>query len=464
MVIADQRYEDRPLPFDHAAEAAVLGGLLIDGDALLRLSPLVEPQDFHRARHQYIYEAALSIWGRQEAIDQITLARELAQRNRLDAVGGLPYLGELVANTPTSVNVEYYASIVADTAAKRRLIDAGNRIAGLAFDDREPAAEVARQATDVLFQAMPAEGGHRGFRHISGAYDAYLQGDDSPLADTSGRPIPTGLHNLDDIGTGFRPSDLVILGARPAVGKSSLSLNVCLYAAQQGYVCGIYSLEMSIEQIAARILSAETGISSHRLASGLYTEAEENLIADQVGYLSGLPIYVDDTPAQNMAQMHSKAQRLQMRHGLDFLVVDYLQLIQPPAGYRPGNTNLAQQVSEISRGLKTLARDLHIPVLCCSQLSRAPETRANHRPLLSDLRESGSIEQDADIVLFLYRVDQYQTEDEWSRLYPGQPYPRNVTEVIVAKHRHGPIGSASLYFRDTTMRFYQEQTTPPLTI
>lgn len=448
------------LPYDHQAEAAVIGALLIDPDALHRVIGVIRPDDFHRARNQYCFAACLAVFGRQEAIDQVTVARELAQRNRLEAVGGLPYLGQLVADTPTSVNADYYAGIVADTAAKRRVIDAGHRIADLGLSDSDEAGEIMRQAVDILFN-LRAPTTERGFRHIATAYDRFLQTDlltDQP--DNGAASIPTGLTELDEIITGLHPSDLIILGARPGFGKSSLALNLCVQAAKYGQVSAVYSLEMSVEQIALRILSAETGISSRNIRTGLYSEQDEHRIVECIGYLSGLPIYVDDTPVQTTAEMHAKAQRLQMEHGLGFLAVDYLQLIQPPAGHRPGGANLTQQTTEISRALKALARDLHIPILTCSQLSRSPESRPNHRPQLSDLRESGAIEQDADVVLFLYRPDRYHTEAEWVQIHPGQPYPRNLAEVIVAKHRHGPTGSASLYFRESTMRFYRNGTAP----
>lgn len=449
------RQNEYQAPHDYEAEAAVLGSLLIDGDALHRVLSIIKPEDFYRARNRYCFAACIAASGRQEAVDQITVARELSRQDLLETVGGTAYLGHLIANTPTSVNVEYYAGIVADTAAKRRIIAAGDKIAGLGYADAEDAGETLRQAVDILFSLQPGQT-QRGFRHISEAYDRFLQGDDIGPAADAARAIPTGLAELDDIITGLNPSDLIILGARPGFGKSSLALNICVAAAKKDCTAAVYSLEMSIEQVAARILAAETGIDSRRLSSGLYSEAEEHRIVECIGYLSGLPIYVDDTPMQTVAQMHAKAQRLQMEHGLELLTVDYLQLIQSPSGGRPGAVNLAQQTSEISRALKGLARDLHIPVLTCSQLNRAPEIRANHRPQLADLRESGSIEQDADLVMLLYRPDRYHTEAEWAQAYPGQPYPRSITEVIVAKHRHGPTGSANLYFRESTMRFYRD--------
>ena len=450
MVVA--QYGERQLPYDHDAEAAVLGGLLIDGDALHRVLPVIKPEDFHRARNQYCFAACLAVFGRQEAIDQITVARELAQRDRLESVGGLPYLGQLIANTPTSVNVEYYAGIVADTAAKRRLIDAGNRIADLGFEDTDDADETMRRAVEVLFQVQPTNT-DRGFVPLSSVFDVYLQGDVADPTLTELPPLQSGYGDLDSLLGGMQRSDLLIVGARPGLGKSSLALNICVNAAKDGAVCGIFSLEMSRDQIAMRVLASESGVDSHRLRLGLYTQQEEDTVINAVGVLSGLPIFIDDTPFQSVMEMRSKVQRLKLEHGLDFIVVDYLQLIQGAGSRRGYGENRVQEISEISRSLKGMARDLQAPVFTCSQLSRVVENRPGHRPQLSDLRDSGSIEQDADIVMFIYREDKNFTEEEWEQHAPGRPYPRNIAELIVAKHRHGPTGSLHLYFRDTLMRF-----------
>ena len=453
MVIS--QYTELTPPYDHEAEAAVIGALLIDDTALAEIASNLRAEDFHRARNQYVYEAILTLRQRLEAIDQITVARELAVHNRLDAVGGLPYLGQLVAQTPTSVNADHYAAIVADTAAKRRLIDAGHRIAQLAFaDDRD--ADAIRDEAVAILTGLRANAPRRGFRPLSEAYDTLLADQGADAENTAAEPALTGLHSLDGLTGGLAPSDLIILGARPGFGKSSLALNALTHAAGQGRVCGIFSLEMNFQQVAERILAADTGIPSRRIRHGIYSDAEADRVVDSIGRLSGLPVYIDDTPAQTAAQMLSKSRQLQLEHGLDLLAVDYLQLMAPPAGARQGGLNQVQAVSHNSQALKTLARDLHIPVICCSQLSRAPESRPNHRPMLADLRDSGSIEQDADLVLFLYRLDKYQTPDEWAQTNPGHPYPKGETEVIVAKHRHGPTGTAHLYFDESTTAFYHD--------
>ena len=269
----------------------------------------------------------------------------------------------------------------------------------------------------------------------------------SSLIGANVKPLQSGYQDLDSLLGGMQRGNLIVLGAQTGLGKSSLALNICANAAKSGQTCGIFSLEMSREQVVMRMLVAESGVDSHRLRLGLLSETEQNAISDAVGLLSGLPIYIDDSPFQMTMEMPSKAQFLQLEHGLDFLVVDCLQLI------RSHSENRAQEISEISRSLKGMARDLNVPVLACSRLSRAVENRPGHRPQLSDLRDSGSIEQDADVVIFLFREDRVFTEEEWEQHAPGQPYPRNLVEMIVAKHRHGPTGSFHLYFRDSLMRF-----------
>ena len=450
MVVA--QYNERVLPYDLNAEAAVLGALLIDGDAIRRVSLILSPQDFHRSRNNLCYEACLSLVATGEDIDQVTVARQLQRQGRLEAVGGMAYLAQLIAATPTSVNVEHYAGIVADTASKRRTIDAGNRIAELGFEDEDSADAVIQKAVDVVHGLQGAQA-NRGFRHIRTDYDHYLQGDAFLDTPSQGNSVATGYPGLDRILNDLQPSDLLVLGARPAMGKTSLALNVARNAAEAGHVVAIASLEMSREQVAMRLLAEASGVGGHRLKSGLFTVAEEEQVIQAIGNLSQLPIYLDDTPAPPITSIRANAQILQLEHGLDLLIVDYLQLARPDRPSR--NDNPVQRMTEISREAKAMARTLSIPVLACSQLSRAVEHRNSHRPQLSDLRESGSIEQDADVVMLLYREDAYVSEEEWGRGNPGQPYPHNVAELNVAKHRHGPTGQVRLYFQEEITRFHE---------
>ena len=445
-------YAEKLLPHDIEAEEAVVGSLLIDGDCFLRISSLIKPQDFYRERNQVCFAAASALFERNEVIDQVTLARELDRINQLDAVGGMAYLSHLVSVTPTSAHSEHYAHLVARTSTMRTLIDAASRISAMGYEDTADVDVTLRQAEDILFSVRSGQV-ERGFIPLRQIYDQYLE-DRATIVDPDldgGPPLVTGYNDIDELLGGLQRSDLIILGARPAMGKSSLMLNVSLSAAQSGATVGVFSLEMSREQLALRILASDAEIDSHRLRLGLYTEAEEQRIIDSIGRLSELPVYIDDTPLQAMAEMRSKSRRLSLERGLDLLVVDYLQLIQGRGGR--GGENRVQEISEISRSLKGMARDLNISLITCSQLSRVVENRPGHRPQLSDLRDSGSIEQDADVVMFIHREDIYYTEEEWEQQFPSRQYPRNLAEIIVAKHRNGPTGSVSLYFRDNLVRF-----------
>ena len=445
-------YAEQLLPHDIEAEEALVGALLIDGDSFLRVSHLIKPEDFYRERNRICYASCSDLFQRSEAIDQVTLARELARTNQFDAVGGMAYLSHLISITPTSAHAEYYANLITRTATMRRLIDAASRISALGYQDTDDVEATLRQAEDTLFQVRTANT-ERGFVPLKQVYDRFLA-ERADLAESAldTGPILTGFNDLDELLGGMQRSDMIILGARPGLGKSALAVNTCLNAARNGITSGIFSLEMSREQLALRILAADASVDAHRLRLGLYTEAEEQRIIDSIGTLSDMPVYIDDTPFQGMMEMRSKARRLSLEHGLDLLVVDYLQLVQGNNRGR-GGENRVMEISEISRSIKGMARDLNVPILTCSQLSRVVEGRPGHRPQLSDLRDSGSIEQDADIVLFIYREDAYYTEEEWEQHFPGRPYPRNIAELILAKHRHGPTGSVRLRFRDHLVRF-----------
>ncbi len=444
-------YAEKLLPHDLEAEEAVVGSLLIDGDSFVRISSLIKPEDFYRERNQLCYAACRSLFERNEAIDQVTLARELSRTNQLESAGGMAYLSHLVSVTPTSAHSEHYAQLVARTSTMRTLIDAASRISVIGYDDTDDVDATLRQAEDILFGVRTGQP-QRGFLPLRQIYDQYLE-ERAAIADpllASDTPMLTGYNDLDELLGGMQRSDMVVLGARPAMGKSTLAINVAINAAQDGANVGVFSLEMSREQLALRILAADAQIDSHRLRLGLVTEADEQRITDSIGRLSELPMYIDDTPFQGMVEMRSKARRLSLEHGLDLLIVDYLQLIE---GRGKGGDNRVQEVSEISRSLKGMARDLNICVLTCSQLSRGVTNRTSHRPMLSDLRDSGSIEQDADVVMFIHREDMYYTEEEWEQHSPGRQYPKNIAEIIVAKHRNGPTDDINLYFRDNLLRF-----------
>ena len=445
-------YAEKLLPHDIEAEEAVLGSVLIDGECLTRLAPLLKGGDFYRERNQLCFDAAMSLFQRDQAVDQVTLAGELQRTEKLDLVGGMAYLSHLVSITPTSVHAEDYAQAVSRTSNMRRLIDAGARITALGYNDTDDMDATMREAEEAVF-AVRGASQTRGFVPLREIYDQYLQdqADAASSLEPSGMPIMTGFPDLDEYLGGLQRADMIILGARPSMGKSSLALNMAVNAAKTGQTCGIFSLEMTREQLAMRVLSSEANIDSHRLRLGLYTHNEESRIIDAIGLLSDLPVFIDDTPYQGMVEMRGKARRLALEKGLDLLVVDYLQLVQGKQMW--GQSNRVQETTEISRELKGLAGDLKVALIACSQLNRMVENRPNNRPRLSDLRDSGSIEQDADVVMFIHREDVYVTEEEWNQVRPGQEYPRNIAEIIIAKHRKGPTGSIRLEFIDNLVRF-----------
>ena len=445
-------YAEKLLPHDVEAEEAIIGAMLIDGDSFLRVSSMIKGSDFYREKNATCFKSCEELFRRSEAIDQVTLARELARTNELESVGGMAYLSHLISITPTSANAEHYAHLIARTSTMRRLIGAASQISAIGYDDTDDVEATLRRAEDMLFQVRSGQS-ERGFVPLRQVYDQFLE-DRAAIADPSqsSAPVMTSFTDLDELLGGLQRSDLLILGARPGIGKSTLALNITINAARNGAIAGVFSLEMSREQLALRILSADAGVDAHRLRLGLYTDAEEQRIIDSIGQLSELSVYLDDTPFQGMVEMRSKSRRLSQEHGLDLLVVDYLQLIQGSSRNR-GGENRVQEIGEITRSLKGMARDLDIPIITCSQLSRVVENRQGHRPQLSDLRDSGSIEQDADIVMFIHREDVYSTEEEWAQQNPGRPFPHNIAEIIVAKHRHGPTDSVKLRFQGNLVRF-----------
>lgn len=444
-------YQERLQPHDLDAEEAVIGSLLVDGESLLKILHILKPADFYSERNSFCFAASLALFERREGINQVTLMSELSLKERLDLVGGASYLSHLVSIVPTSIHIEHYARIVARCATMRRLISAASEIAALGYDGTANEEASLSEAENVLFRVRTGKASGE-FVPLRDVLDQYLE-DSAAIHEPSssiGAPVMTGFDTLDDLLGGLQASDLLILAARPSVGKSTLAVNVAMNAARAGSAIGIFSLEMSREQLAMRILAAECGVDTHRLRLRLYTEAEEQRIIDAVGALSDLSLYLDDTPLQGMMELRSKARRLHMEHNMGLLVVDYMQLIQGESR----TSNRVQEMSEISRSLKGIARDLNVPVLAVSQLSRAVEMRPSHRPQLSDLRDSGSIEQDADVVMFIYREDLYTTEEEWLQRFPaGPPYPRHIAEISVAKHRHGPTDTIKLLFRDHLSKF-----------
>jgi len=439
MVIAAPGVIERLPPHNLEAEQSVLGSLLIDRDAIIRVASFLKPEDFYLSANGLIYGAILDLYNRREPTDMITLSDELTRRAQYDQAGGLAYLSSLLSAVPTAVHVEYYARIVERTATLRRLIDAGTQVVDIGFRegiDTEEALDAAERAIFDVSQRRQTKDWTSMGEVLDKFFDQidYLQ---QHRGDVVG--VATGYSDMDQMTGGLQRSDLIILAARPSMGKTSLALGMAYGAAVvHKRTVGIFSLEMSAEQLVQRILSMETGVDSHRLRLGQIDDNEWDRISRAFGRLSEAPIYVDDSSSSSILDVRSKARRLQAEQGLDLIIVDYLQLM---SGRRTDNR--VQEISEISRGLKGLARELNVPVVALSQLSRAVESRSDHRPMLSDLRESGSIEQDADIVMFIYREDKYEEESE----------KKGIAEIIIAKHRNGPVGSVNLRFFDRTARF-----------
>ena len=451
-------YAERLPPHDLNAEESVIGSILIDDESLPRITSFLKPTDFYSEKPRWCFDAFLSLFNRSEAINQVTVAHELSLNDRLEGVGGASYLSQLVLTVPTSVHIEHYARIVQRDSIMRQLIRVSGDIATIGYEGAADTDSALSKAEQLLFR-IRSGGGARDFTHIREVLDDYME-DSAAINGPDARhlaPVLSGFPDIDKLlGGGLQRSDVVILAARPSLGKSTLAFNLARNAAGNGSTVGIFSLEMSREQIGVRLLSSEANVDSYRIRLGLISEAEERSLLDAIGTLSETPIFIDDTPIQTIVEMRGKARRLQAERGLDLLIVDYLQLISGTGGRMD---NRVQEMGEISRSLKGLARDLDIPILACSQLSRAIEQRPSHRPMLSDLRESGSIEQDADVVAFIHREDVYITREEWEKKNPHSPYPQNIAELIISKHRNGPVGTVPLFFRNDLVRFESLEST-----
>ena len=435
---------DRLPPQSLEAEQSVLGAILIDRDAIVEIAEFLRPADFYRQANGKIFEAVLELFERREPIDIVTVSEALERSTELEGIGGRAYLSSLSNSTPTAVHAVQYARIVERKAVLRNLIGAAGRIAGIGYEDSPEIQESIDRAEAELF-AVSQKRVDSGFQKLDSllhqAYDRldYLH---AHRGEISG--VRTGFIDLDGLTTGLQKSDLVILAARPSVGKTSFALNIAEHAAvKEKKSVGVFSLEMSKEQLVLRLLSSVANIDSQRLRSGFLEELDFARIAPAMNALSEAPLYIDDTPSISTMELRTKARRLHAEAGLDLVIVDYLQLMQASTTNR--DSNRVQEVSEISRGLKALARELSVPVIALSQLSRQPEMRNENEPRLSDLRESGAIEQDADLVMFLYREKERPADDAES---DGE-----VIHLKLAKHRNGPTGGIQLWFKKSQTRF-----------
>jgi replicative DNA helicase len=440
-------------PSDSDAEEAVIGSLLIDGTAIFQIADFLQPADFYIEQNQWLYEACIALYQRDEAINQITLAQELSRRGRLEACGGAARLSYLISVCPTALDIEHYARIVYRLSVMRQMISAGDRIAAIGYEAGPDVEDSLAKAEGILFKLRRGQG-TGDLTHIRQVLDKYFEVT-PPTSEERPERLPyvrSGFVGLDEFLGGFQRADLVIIAGRPSMGKTSLALNIARNAAVEHRACvALFSVEMARDSLVLRLLSSESGVNSRRVRFGEHTEDEERRVMEATGVLSEAPIYVDDTPLLRMAEMRSKALRLNYERGIDMVIIDYLQLMQ---GEGLRGENRVQEITYISRSLKALARELNAPVLAVSQLSRAVEWRSSHEPQLSDLRESGSIEQDADVVLFIYRDEYYyKSEEEWIAAHPDREYPREEADVIIAKHRNGPTGRVKLRFRQNLARF-----------
>lgn len=430
-------------PQNIEAEASLLGALLLDAEAIVKVADMVRPEDFYEQRHQHTFQAIRSLYDKHSPIDVLTLSDELRSTGFLDMVGGPSYLTELTNFVPTAAHAEQYAQIVAQKATRRRLIKVSQDISNLGYDENESLQSLIESAEARLFEVSQTHVKQDITSLETILSDSFERLDELHKDKGKIRGVPTGFRDLDNILAGLQRSDLFILAARPSMGKTALALNLAHNVAVKAELpVLIFSLEMSKEQLVDRMLSMESGVDAWALRTGNLSDSDFEKIGHAMGALSEAQIYIDDTPGITVSEMRTKARREAHQRQLGLIVVDYLQLMSGGTRFG-GDSNRVQEISEISRGLKGIARELNVPLLSLSQLSRSVESRSPQIPQLSDLRESGSIEQDADVVAFIYREDYYNPDTD----------RRNITDVFIRKHRNGPTGGVELYFEKEKQRF-----------
>jgi len=439
-VAAETSALERALPHSMEAERTVLGAILIENEGFHNAAEILTERDFYRDAHRRIFQRMASLSARGDAIDLVTLREELIRSGDLEPIGGVAYLSSLLEGVPRATNVPYYSRIVKDKAVLRNLIAAANRISQSCFGEVEETQAVLDEAERTIFEI--AEGAIRsGFQPVSEIIKkTFKQIDELSEKKELVTGVATGFVEFDEITSGLQRSDLIIVAARPAMGKTSFCMNIAQHVGlRTGGCVGVFSLEMSKEQLVLRMLCGEARVDMHKLRSGFLSERDWAKLVQGVSDLSQAKVYIDDSPGIAVMEMRAKARRLKLEAGLDLLVVDYLQLMQGRGRFE----NRTQEIGSISRALKGLAKELDIPIVALSQLSRAPETRGGHKPQLSDLRESGALEQDADVVVFIYREEEYnQTPDN-----------RGIAELIIGKQRNGPTGTIKMAFIKEYTRF-----------
>ncbi len=429
-------------PQNIEAEESIISAILIDNNTLLDVIEILAPQDFYRTAHQKIYAAITDLFDKAEPIDLVTLANKLKENGKLEQIGGAGYLARLVDTVPLAVNAQHYAKIVHDKASLRRLIEKANAIVKRCFEERGDADDVIDYAETAVFEISEKKA-RQSFYPLS----KIILGNIETLEENQGNRslvtgVPTGFSHLDNLTSGFQNSDLIILAARPSMGKTALALNIARNAAVDAHIpVAVFSLEMSKEQLSLRMLCAEARIDSSRLRGGFFSMEDWHRLTDAAGILSESSIYIDDSPSLTAMEIRAKARRLKMDKNIGLIIIDYLQLMQGRASAERRDL----EISEISRALKALAKELELPVLALSQLNRMLEQRTDKRPRLSDLRESGALEQDADVVAFIYRDEVYNKEED----NPN----RGTAEILLSKQRNGPTGDVFLTFLNSYTRF-----------
>jgi len=431
-------------PQNIEAEQSVLGALMLDKEAIIKIADTLIPDDFYRGIHTNIYQAMLDLFEKNEPIDLLSLTNSLEQRNQLEEIGGSTYLTSLVNSVPTAAHITHYAKIIKNKKVLRDLIDSSTQISQLSFQEPEDVEGLVDEAEQKIFSISQKSIGQK-FVHIKENLEgAFERIDKLHRGDDVTRGIPTGFIDLDNHLSGLQKSDMIVLAARPSLGKTSLALDFARHMAiKNKFPVAIFSIEMSREQLVDRLICSQAEVDSWRMRTGrLSGEGPDNdfqRIQQAMDELSTAPLYIDDTPSPTVMQMRTMARRLQAERNLGLIIIDYLQLIQPRSSFE----SPVQQMTEISRNLKALARELELPILALSQLNRAVESRSPAIPKLSDLRESGAIEQDADVVLFIYREDKDKPN----------PEKRNIAEIHIAKHRNGPTGKIELFFNESQISF-----------
>ncbi len=433
---------DRIPPQNLEAEQAVLGGMLIEREAISKVAEFLQAQDFYREAHRLIYSAMQDLFNKNEPVDLVTVTEYLRKSDKLENAGGIAYITSLANSVPTAANIIYHGKIVEEKSLLRQLINSATNIAGMGYEASEEVANILDKAEKMILEVSGRKIGGDFTPIKSIIFDAFGKIEQLYASKGGITGLASGFKDLDRLTSGLQASDLILIAARPSMGKTAFTLNIASHVAiREKQAVAFFSLEMSKEQLVQRMLCAEASIDSQRLRIGELEDRDWSKLISAADRLSSAPIFIDDTPGITVMEMRSKARRLKIEHDLKLIIIDYLQLMQGSGS--KGGENRQQEISEISRSLKALAREINVPVIALSQLSRSVESRQVKKPMLSDLRESGSLEQDADIVAFLYREDYYNPDTE----------NKNITEVIIAKHRNGPVDTVQLFFHKQFTKF-----------